>query len=155
MGDHLVGCSSYLMPLTTISIKSLMLEGTYSYYVSCGLEGLLAIATWSFWDSPPLLLWRCLWVSFRPFRHSFLPLLCLWYISKQHSFKSKYAFIGEAKKYTKKLKNSKRGISTKNQKVHNSKCRLFWNKRREVRIFMHFLDLNDKDMALIWWYMGD
>ena len=35
---------------TTISIKSITLEGTYSYYVSSGLEGLLAVSTWSFWD---------------------------------------------------------------------------------------------------------
>ena len=35
---------------TTISIKSLTLEGTHSYYVSSGLEGLLAVTTWSFWD---------------------------------------------------------------------------------------------------------
>ena len=35
---------------TTISIKSLTLEGTHSYYVSSGLKGLLAVTTWSFWD---------------------------------------------------------------------------------------------------------
>ena len=34
--------------MTTISIKSLPLEGTHSYYVSSGLEGLLAVTTWSF-----------------------------------------------------------------------------------------------------------
>ena len=33
---------------TTISIKSLTLEGTHSNYVSSGLEGLLAVTTWSF-----------------------------------------------------------------------------------------------------------
>ena len=34
----------------TISIGSLTLEGTHSNYVSSGLEGLLALTTWSFWD---------------------------------------------------------------------------------------------------------
>ena len=34
--------------ISLISIKSLTLEGTHSYYVSSGLEGLLAVTTWSF-----------------------------------------------------------------------------------------------------------
>ena len=33
--------------MTTISIKSLMLKGTHSNYVSSGLESLLAVTTWS------------------------------------------------------------------------------------------------------------
>ena len=40
---------------TTISIKSLTLEGTHSYYVSSGLEGLLAVTTMSFWDFSSIL----------------------------------------------------------------------------------------------------
>ena len=35
---------------TTISIKSLTLEGTNSNYVSNGIEGLLSVTTWSFGD---------------------------------------------------------------------------------------------------------
>ena len=43
-------CDAERHVTTTISIKSLTLEGTHSYYVSSGLEGLLAVTTWSFWD---------------------------------------------------------------------------------------------------------
>ena len=35
---------------TAISIKGLPLEGTHGNYVSSGLEGLLPVTTWSFWD---------------------------------------------------------------------------------------------------------
>ena len=40
----------FLYVTTTISIKSLTLEGTHSYYVSSGSEFLLAVTTWSFCD---------------------------------------------------------------------------------------------------------
>ena len=44
MGDDLVGCTSYTTPkgmlrvTTTISIKSVTMAGTHSYYVSSGIE---------------------------------------------------------------------------------------------------------------------
>ena len=45
---------------TTISIKSLTLEGTHSDFVSIGLDGLPAVTTWIYWDFS---VWKCIFYS--------------------------------------------------------------------------------------------
>ena len=47
------------------------------------------------------------------------------------------------------------GVGVENQKVHNSKCRLFWDEGRGVWIFRFFLNLNDWNVAWILLYMGE
>ena len=81
-----------------------------------------------FLRAPKLVFWRCLSVSFGPFKHSFLSLPHLSQIGKPNSFKSKFAFIGVSQKTVCVKSPNSGGYQRQTFKVYNSKCRLFWDK---------------------------